>query len=40
MALHHMVNGVRVDCTPEEEVAIKAEWERNRLAKEAKKKPT
>jgi len=29
MALHKMVNGVRVDCTPEEEEQIKSEWAAN-----------
>lgn len=37
MGLHKMVNGVRVDCTPEEEEQIKAEWEANRIKNEEKK---
>ena len=37
MALHKMVNGVKVDLTPEEEVSVKAEWEANKI-KIAKKK--
>lgn len=36
MALHKMVNGVRVDLSPEEEAAVEAEWAANRLAAEAK----
>ena len=34
MALHKIVNGIRIDCTPEEEAAILAEWEANRLESE------
>ena len=30
MGLHKMVNGVRVECTPEECNAIEAEWAKNR----------
>jgi len=33
MGLHRMVNGVRVDCTPEEEAEIQAEWAANRARK-------
>lgn len=37
MALHKIVNGVRVDLTPEEEEKTLAEWEKNRLEHEAYK---
>lgn len=37
MALHKMVNGVKVDCTPQEEAEILAEWEKNRLENEKKR---
>lgn len=33
--LHKMVNGKKVDLTEEEEIAIKAEWDANRLKKNA-----
>lgn len=30
--LHKMVNGNRVDLTEEEEIALRAEWEKNQIA--------
>ena len=33
--LHKMVNGKKVDLTEEEEIAIKAEWDANRLKQNA-----
>jgi len=29
--LHKMVNGQKIDLTEEEEIAIRAEWEQNRI---------
>lgn len=37
MALHKMVNGVRVDLTEEEEEAIRKEWAENEAKIQAKK---
>jgi len=37
MALHKMINGVKVDLTPAEERSVRAEWEANKI-KIAKKK--
>lgn len=34
--MHRMVDGVRVELTPEEEAEILAEWEANRLAMESR----
>lgn len=31
MGLHKIVNGVKVDCTPEEEKKIRAEWAENKI---------
>ncbi len=35
--LHKMVNGVKVDLTPDEEAEIKAEWLANKTTKLAKR---
>lgn len=37
MALHKIVNGIRIELTEEEETATIAEWEANRLRVEAKR---
>lgn len=37
MVLHKIVNGIRIDCTPEEEESIKIDWERNRIKKEQRR---
>lgn len=34
MALHKMVNGKRVDLSPEEEAKVRAEWDANRAKKQ------
>jgi len=34
MVLHKMVNGIKVNLTPEEEEKIRAEWEQNRIKHE------
>ena len=31
MALHKMVNGIKIDLTPEEEKKIEAEWASNKI---------
>lgn len=35
--MHHIINGIKVECTPEEEESIKLEWESNRLKQQAAK---
>ena len=37
MALHKIVNGVKIDLSPEEETALRAEWEANRIERERKR---
>lgn len=37
MALHKIVNGIRIELTPEEEAATLAEWEANRLKQEKRR---
>lgn len=37
MGLTKVVNGVRVECTPEEEVEIRADWAANKVIQDAKK---
>lgn len=34
MALHKMVNGKRVDLSPEEEAKVRAEWDANRAKRQ------
>jgi len=36
MAMHKMVNGIKVDLSPEEEAAVEAEWAKNREAAKQK----
>lgn len=36
--MHKMVNGVRIECTPEEEAEIKADWERGRIRQEERQR--
>lgn len=36
MAMHKIVNGERVDLSPEEEVEMLADWERNRINQQEK----
>lgn len=38
MGLHKMVNGIKVDLSPEEEKKVLAEWEQNRIKSELKRK--
>lgn len=37
MALHKIVNGIKIDLTPEEEAATLAEWEANRIKTEERR---
>jgi len=37
MVLHKIVNGIRVDCLPEEEAKILAEWEQNAIKQKEEK---
>lgn len=35
--MHRIVNGIKIECTPQEEAEIKADWERNILRMEEKR---
>lgn len=36
--MHKIVNGIRIELTPEEEKSVLEEWERNKKRKEEKRK--